>query len=184
MVNYQIFSNVNLVRIFNSTCITLLEILNFLTENPIKCSLVFHLISRLGPVISSAPDNQSCTVGTRHKILDTINSVNSRQEMPCSALCRSGHNIASIKAAARHQTGSHGRPCLVCCGWQGRHDGTSETSQWMGHRYFCVFALIFWQKLGFKHNLGASIQGYTLLPGLIIISAPQDRHCCQQTSFS
>ena len=85
MVNYQIFSNVNLVRIFNSTCITLLEILNFLTENPIKCSIVFHLISRLGPVISSAPDNQSCTGGTRHKILDTINSVNSRQEMPCSA---------------------------------------------------------------------------------------------------
>ena len=32
-----------------------------------------------------------------------------------------------------------------------------------------IFAFL--QKLGFKHNLGASIQGYTLLPGLIIISA-------------
>ena len=174
MVNYQIFSNVNLVRIFNSTCITLLEILNFLTENPIKCSLVFHLISRLGPVISSAPDNQSCSVGTRHKILDTINSVNSRQEMPCSA-------PVQVWPQYRQHQGSSSAP-----DWQ--PPATLLSLLWLtghvGHRHFCVFALIFWQKLGFKHNLGASIQGYTLLPGLIIISAPQDRHCCQQTSFS
>ena len=38
----------------------------------------------------------------------------------------------------------------------------------MGHRYI---ALIFWQALGFKHNLEASIQGDTMLPGLIIIFA-------------
>ena len=116
MVNYQIFSNVNLVRIFNSTCITLLEILNFLTENPIKFSIVFHLISSLGPVISSAPDNQSCTVGTRHKTLDPRHYKQCKQSTQ-EMLCRSGHNLASIRAAAEHQTGNHGRLCLHSLLW-------------------------------------------------------------------
>ena len=179
MVNYQIFSNVNLVRIFNSTCITLLEILNFLTENPIKCSIVFHLISSLGPVISSAPGNQSCTVGTRHKILDPRHNKQckqSTQEMLVVPMLCSCAGLATNSPASGQQLGTRlaatgDSACIVCCGWQLRHDRTSETSQWMGHRHICIFALIFWQKLGFKHNLGAFIQGNTLLPGLIIISA-------------
>ena len=151
MVNYQIFSNVNLVRIFNSTCITLLEILNFLTENPIKFSIVFHLISSLGPVISSAPGNQSCTVGTRHKILDPRHNKQckqSTQEMLVVPMLCSCAGLATNSPASGQQLGTRlaatgDSACIVCCGWQLRHDGTTETSKWMGHRHNCFFALIF-----------------------------------------